>query len=62
MSFKLNKKAISDTYGADRLKILPKPFVYAASGGLYPDEAAQIFGFNSGDKLHRVLVTGKKRD
>jgi GNAT superfamily N-acetyltransferase len=54
---KLDRQAIIDMYGGDRsvLQSLPRPFIYAASGGLHPDQAAEILGYASGDELLKDL-------
>ncbi len=48
---KLSRNILVARYGEDRLKRLPRPFIYARDGGLDPDVVAQAFGFSSGDEL-----------
>lgn len=48
---KLSRQAIVDQFGKDRLKRLPKPYVYTREGGMSPDAVADLFGFTSGDEL-----------
>src|SRR5687767_5484466 len=44
-------------YGGDAsvLGSLPRPFIYAKSGGIHPDKAAEIFGFSSGMELLKKI-------
>lgn len=53
---KLSRAALIEQYGKDFLKTLPKPYVYAAEGGVAPDVVAGMFGFDSGDSLVKALV------
>lgn len=48
---KLSRQAIVDQFGKDRLKRLPKPYIYTREGGMAPDAVADLFGFTSGDEL-----------
>jgi hypothetical protein len=57
--FKLSKKALTDQYGAEFLKRLPRPYVYAKEGGVAPEIAATVFGFGSGDELIQALVNAR---
>lgn len=52
---KLSKALIVDRYGEERLKRLPRPFVYTVEGGLDPNAVAEMFGFSSGDALLTAL-------
>lgn len=54
---KLSRATIVSRYGADRLKTLPKPYIYTASGGMDPDIVADMFGFSSGDEMLRAIET-----
>jgi diguanylate cyclase (GGDEF)-like protein len=54
---KLSKTIISERYGAERLKSLPKPYIYSREGGLDPDTVAEMFGFSSGDALLTAVST-----
>jgi len=58
---KLSKKAIVEQFGEERLRTLPKPYVYSADGGMHPDMAAEIFGFSSGDELMTAITTATPR-
>lgn len=58
---KLSKKALVDTYGAEFVKRLPRPFVYAREGGVSADQVAAMFGFDSGDAMIQALVNAKPR-
>lgn len=60
-SFKLNRQALVDEYGAEFLKRLPRPYVYAKSGGVHPDAAAEVFGYRSGDAMIRAMVGARPR-
>lgn len=55
-ALKLSKRLIVERYGADRLRVLPRPYVYSAEGGLDPDVVAEMFGFDSGDHMLRELA------
>ena len=54
-AIRLDRRAIVDQWGEDRLRRLPRPFVYALQGGLHPDLMASMFGFQSGDELLTAL-------
>lgn len=56
---KLSRQAIVQDYGEDRLKALPRPYVYSNSGTLHPDSVAPIFGFGSGDELLTALTVAE---
>ncbi len=58
---KLARQAIVDAHGADLLKRLPKPYVYAKAGGVHPDQAADLFGYGSGEELLMALVNLRPR-
>lgn len=47
---RLDRGAIADRYGKDRLKRLP-PATSVKEGGLDPEAVAPMFGFSSGDEL-----------
>jgi len=53
---KLSRRLIVDRFGIDRLRALPKPYVYSAEGGLDPETVAQRFGFGSGDELLTAIT------
>jgi hypothetical protein len=52
----LSRQAIVDEFGAGRLKTLPRPYVYRSAGGLTPSQAAELFGFSSGDALLTAIA------
>jgi hypothetical protein len=54
---KLSRQMIVERYGADRLSMLPKPYVYTRDGGLDPDLVASRYGFSSGDELLRAIAS-----
>lgn len=55
---KLSKEDIIENHGgADRLRRLPKPYIYAAKGGISVDTAAQMFGFSTGEELLAAIET-----
>jgi hypothetical protein len=56
---KLDRQALVDAYGAEFLKRLPRPYVYAKEGGIQPDFAATMLGFHSGDELVMALANAK---
>lgn len=53
---KLSRKSIVDDFGEEALNGLPEKAI-TKSGKLSPDEAADIFGFSSGDELLAALRT-----
>jgi hypothetical protein len=62
---KLSKQALEAEYAtrpeyANLLKRLPRPYVYAKEGGVHPDQAADLFGFRSGDELIQALLTAEE--
>ncbi|WP_072391920.1 hypothetical protein [Hyphomicrobium sp. CS1BSMeth3] len=61
--FRLSKDILVARYGTGIVKTLPrgKVPVYAVKGGLDPDDAAEWFGFKSGDELVRALEQAPKR-
>ena len=56
---KLNRDSLVEVYGREFLKRLPRPYVYAAKGGIHQDAAAELFGFRSGDALVTALVNAR---
>lgn len=52
---KLSKAILVERYGADRLKRLPRPYVYSSAGGLDPDAMAEIYDYDSGDAFLTAL-------
>lgn len=58
---KLSKMAIVAQFGEDRLKRLPKPYVYSRHTGIHPDVAAMMFGFSSGDELLTAIEKAPRR-
>jgi hypothetical protein len=59
---KLSRKALVEQYGKDFLKKLPRPYVYSTEGGLHPDVAAELLGFESGDDLVTQIANSTKKD
>lgn len=57
---KLSKAAIVAQFGQDRLKALPRPYIYSAEGGVHPDVAAELFGFPSGQALLDAVTAAPK--
>lgn len=56
---KLDRQVLVEMYGKEFLKRLPRPYVYAAEGGVHPDFAAQMFGFASGDELVMAIANAR---
>lgn len=56
---KLSKEALIAQYGAEFLKRLPRPYVYAKADGVAPEIVATMFGFGSGDELIQALVNAR---
>lgn len=59
--FKLSKAALVKDYGEAFLSRLPRPYVYARNGGLPPDVAAEILGFENGEALVMALAELRPR-
>jgi len=59
---KLSKADIVSSYGAEVLRRLPKPYLYAVEGGLPVDTVAALVGFPSGDALLAALTTAPRVD
>ena len=58
---KLSREAIVAQYGADYLKTLPKPFIFQMEGGLHPDVAAEMFGFDTGKEMLTAMINAPSR-
>jgi hypothetical protein len=56
---KLDRKALADQFGQDFLTRLPKGTM--RKGGMHPDTAAPIFGFNSGQELVMAIVNARPK-
>lgn len=52
---KLSKAILVARYGADYLRLFPRPYIYSAEGGLDPNFVASVFGFDSGDALLKAV-------
>lgn len=52
---KLSKTDIVAQFGQERLRRLPRPYLYTVEGGIPVDVAAELFGFGSGDALLAAL-------
>lgn len=59
---KLSKTQIVDRYGVERLKALPRPYVYTKEGGISLQTAAEMFGFTNPDELLSALESSGKKD
>jgi hypothetical protein len=59
---KLSKEALLQDYDKNFLNKLPKPFIYAAKGGVHPDQVAGLFGFHSGDEMLSQMINAEKRE
>lgn len=63
--FKLDRRAIADAYGADFAKRLPRGITAVAGAEtptLHPDQAAEAFGFTSGEELLMTLANMRPRE
>jgi len=63
--FKLDRRAIVDAYGADFAQRLPRGITAIAgaeTATLHPDQAAEAFGFRSGEELLMALVNLRPRE
>lgn len=61
LPIKLDKQSLVEMYGAEFVKRLPRPYIYARDGGVHPDAAASILQFESGDALVQALVNTPPR-
>jgi len=52
---KLSRKLLVDRFGADRLKRLPRPFIYSKDGGMDPTIVAGMYGFSSADEFLKAV-------
>lgn len=61
---KLNREAIVTAYGEEFVKELPVGVVAskAKGGGIHPDAAAQLLGFEDGDSMLTQLANAPKKD
>jgi len=59
---KLSKADLVAQFGADILKRLPKPYVYARDGGVPADLVASLFGFEDGKALVDAIVAAPHID
>jgi len=50
-AIKLDRQSIVDQYGKEFLDRLPRPYLYAREGGIHPEQAAELLGFESADDL-----------
>ena len=48
---KLSRKMLVEQVGETRTKALPRPAIYSSEGGIDPKLAAEMFGFDSVDKM-----------
>lgn len=58
---KLDREALIKTYPKGILSKLPQPYIYAKNGGMHMDDAALIFGFESGDELVNAIIDAPKK-
>lgn len=57
-TMKLSRQTILDTYGEKTLASLP-PAIYSDTANLTADDAADIFGFGSGDEMLQAIAGAK---
>lgn len=57
---RLSKTDLERRYGQAFLKRLP--FVYQVQGGLHPDVAAGLFGFETGDEMIKAMVEARPKN
>ena len=57
---KLDRKAIADQFGADFLTTMPNGTM--RKGGMHPDTAAPLFGFNSGQEMVMAMVNARPKN
>lgn len=51
LPMKLSRQILVERFGAERLKRLPRPYVYTTKGGIDPEIVADTFGFASADEM-----------
>jgi len=56
---KLNKKALTDDFGAEFLKRLPRGIT--SKDGVLPEQAAELFGYRSGQELVMAIANAKPK-
>lgn len=62
-AFKLDRKALVALIGEDAVKKLPRPYIYAAEGGVLPEMVAPIFGYNdAAEMLAEIAAAPKKKE
>ncbi len=63
-TLRLSRPILVERYGEAVLAALPRGrfTVYAATGGVDPDEAAGLFGFSSGDEMIQAMALVPKRE
>lgn len=52
---KLSRASLVREFGADRLKRLPRPYIYGRDATLEPSTVAEMFGFSSADEMIRAI-------
>lgn len=62
MPVKISKESIVEKFGKDRLKELPRPYIYSAEGGVDVDEVAKFFDYGSGDEMLSALSAAEDKD
>jgi hypothetical protein len=59
-AIKLSRAALVAEFGDAVLKALPRPYTYAKEGGVSAEDAALVFGFESGHALINALAAAEK--
>lgn len=60
---KLDKKALLEAIGSERLKALPRPFIYTPKGGIDLATASTMFGYESPtEMIHDIESSVKKSE
>jgi hypothetical protein len=62
MPVKISRQSIVEKYGEERLKRLPKPYVYTADGGEDVDSVAEFFEYGSGDEMLSAFESAEPKD
>jgi hypothetical protein len=60
-AIKISRQSIVEELGEERLKTLPKPYIYSKENGVPLDVAAAMFGYSSGDEMLQELEKLPKR-
>lgn len=61
-NLKLNRDALYKAFPKELIKKLPRPYIYAAEGGIHHDEAAVLFGYASAAEMINEFANAEDRE